>query len=461
MPPARLISCTYAGLTVPSTGYLVTGVHGLEGSYDRLAFDLDVVVYADDAATLATRAAALKEAFRKPDQDLSVTIGGATFTSGSQSGSTLLNSRSRWRLLPTFRTKLSQGFRVEAEGELPADLTGRAGRRTSSVRVITEPEEWLRVELEATWTALPAQPSAEAQARAQWVPWSDAIKTALGGAWQASSEVSFERDDQDKVCTGRAGYRQQVIDEGASGADHASYRVTSYLVSTDRTYTRAWTGSKAQAPWPATVTFEVSVKKSVTTDLKAVWAGSVRAYLGQLLLRGDLAGGEPKHVGESVRFDVWNNRIAGSVTYLVLMSPVLEAVRSTTYAVFHGKSLVPILGQDQDEKEEHTGPRVTKWSVTMRTVERAGSNMIDDVMVPQAVSEAEGEGYVLIDHVEHDEPTTYLLQGGDSFDVVERARVYNFQWKSKGRPTTGGRSSGRRVVTGGNTSYPGASGGSG
>lgn len=425
MTAPRLLTITYAGLALPASGYQITGVHTLDKSYDRFALEFDVVAQASTEAALKTLTDALEAAYRNPDQDLSVTVNSQSFVSGSHSSNTLMSSRARCRLLPTFRSAFSRCYRCTVEAILPADRTGRNGRQGSTVRVSTDKAGIKSLAVSAVYTALSTN-SASAQGTASFATYTASLKTALGGTWQTTEGVEYEHDDQDKVATFSAAYRQQIRDEGTS-ADETSFEVLTYRVTDERPQSDG--GADVRAPYQLAVEFSVAVKSSVTVDLRDVYRTTIRAYIKSLAAVGMTEASTPEVISDEVNYNFWDNTVSGVLRLTALPSAVLRVEKLTSEEAFLGIALLPVFGENKHERVRHDGPADRRRFVQIAVLELEGSNRVDEIE-EAALAEAEGAGFILVrrGRGRTDKKIEGPLNGDAVYHLVERTRVLEFQY---------------------------------
>lgn len=445
--PTRKVAVTYGGLTIGvggTSGYVLHDVHRLEESYTSFSFEATVVLRSSSVSGLATLDTNLRAAWTKPDQDdFVVAIGGTNFVSYSHTANTWLDPKAELVLLDRFRSQLSRAYLFRITAELPADLSGRAGRRDSSWRIGVLPTGQKTLSITATYTALSTPTSAYATAVADFVgTYAAAIQTIAGGTWVETQAVNYDADDQNKVCTATASYQQRLINDSALGAADATIEVRSYRCVVERPEGRVQTNSGARPLVSVRVLYDVDVQTSTT--LQTAYEMSVLPYLSTLVTSHTDVLGSPVVASESPEFDPWASRISGSVSYLVAETRLLTATKRISGTETTGVSLAPKLSrQNQWLKQKFDGPRVRTRSIEVFTRELAGGNAHQQ-FVDAARKEAEAAGYhhLVTDTVVED--VEVPNRRGNVLRLVERGSVIRLEYGELDKTSS---QRGRRPIT--------------
>lgn len=450
--PTRLNSFTYGGNKVgESTAFQITDIHTFEKTYETLSVEFDIVTIAATATALNTAVAAFETAWRKPNQTFKITIDSIDFLDLSHAANTGFNSRTSIQLIPTHRSKLSRAYTVRVDVGFPADLAGQEGRQDSTVSTSIDGSGNRFLSVSARYTAV-AGDAALAKALAEFATYVGTIQTLVAAAstWQATEREEVTFDDQNKVATITGNFRtQDNINESAIGADDPQFEVEAYEIITERPSERAMAGSNALPLTRATVSFSVAVKASVTKDLKTVFAEKIRPYLKTLLTtKADATGvTQPITSFEAPRYDAWNNRITGSISYLIPASSMVSANQRITEQEFIGNSLVPVLSKDRFEKDLHTGPAQRVRTVIIRTVELNKGGGIKK-FIAAAKKKAEADGYLAIqEDTESDSIRLKVAGVAEQLVLIEQAAIMRFEFRSKKRPNSGKKSQKGRTLT--------------
>jgi len=367
---ARLVGVTYAGLTVgrsqTDSSYTLSGRYGFSETYEEATVTFQVEVSNTTRATFLASEAALVAAYTKPEQALAVVLEATTRHSFSHSANTGFNARPR--ITKTHGTGNSARYRCEVTVELPADLTGRAGRQESSVEVETSASGQDSVVIEGTWTAVGAN-DARAQYLANINAYTSSVLSSLGGTWNQVRSRAIN-DTDDKVLKFNLEYIELIFDEGVGTLD-----VTA-LKNQDLSITRAIRGindstTSLGAPTPLTevhVVYSTDVDKDVTTDLEGLWSSTVRPHI--VNQAGIHAGGGTTVItSERPTFDGPRNRIGATMTLLVSKGGNFVRVRETTTDVIEqGLLFRAVWSGDPFERDMYQGPkshvRTVVWTYT-------------------------------------------------------------------------------------------------
>src|SRR3990172_3654784 len=104
-------------------------------SYPDLSVEFGFILTAASGVDMASQIDAVEADLRKPDQRLRLLSGSNTFLDFNPSDNTGFNIRaeiSKAGDKPEMDTNISRAYSVRITGNLPADLSGRNGRQTST-----------------------------------------------------------------------------------------------------------------------------------------------------------------------------------------------------------------------------------------------------------------------------------------------------------------------------------------
>jgi len=435
----RTLTIAYGGVTVgTSTSYDLREIMEVSETYEQTTVVCLVTFDAADTASVQMLDDALRAAFTKPDQDLVVTLNGQTWLSLSHSGHTGFNARVQLVPLPEYFSTRSYGYRVTFQVRLPADLSGRAGRQTSRWSTSTRPTGQKLLAVEATYTALSGVGTALATAQADFATYVAALQAVVTGTWVETQAVSFDLDDQNKVCVARAEYQQRLIDDSLTGADDTTFEVRGYTISVERPESKVMRNSGALPLARVSVTFGADVDTGST--IKATYTDRILPYLAALITSHADVVGTPKVARESVEFDPWRNTLQGTVTYLAAQTSLISASKRIRGRENSGETLVPKLNRNEPfDKAQYTGPRYRIRTVEIVTIELFGGTR-HDTLVRQAQRDLERQGYVWKDTETVEADTQVPTARGDSYTFTERATVLTLEF---GKVSTGGAGAGR------------------
>lgn len=195
------ISIVYGSLTVGGTSdYLIDGPVFVEEEYTRAAVEFAIVI-TGTTATLQTAAAAVEAAFRKPRQDLTVTLNGTLWLSLKQSDNTGLDAEPRVMKVEDLpvQTGNSRRYRIRIEFGMPADNISTSGRRYSSVALEYGPQRRMKVTISGVWTAVTGT-AAYTGYVANIEAYVTTVLSGIGGSsWEKLQEPEIKRNETDKV----------------------------------------------------------------------------------------------------------------------------------------------------------------------------------------------------------------------------------------------------------------------
>ena len=311
----RTLAFTYGSLSVGAgqsdANYTLTGLYDFDEGYSVALLSFRVAVNSATVGGFLSSEAALIAAYTKPDQKLEVVLSSTTRHTydPSTSVNTGFNQRATCERVPNHRlnTDRSGMYECSVTVDLPADLSGRAGRMSSRINVSEDPSGRRTCTVTGVYTAL-----SNVQARAQFAAQIDAYATTgviggLGGVWDLVGDRDAESDDQDKHLRFVRVYREIKHDQSAEGTDLAAVVNPSMIIRRALVATESPVGT-AEPPARLQVEYSADVKFSSTTDLDALWRDTIRPYA---LTEIERIADTPLWAvnEETVRFDPDNNRL--------------------------------------------------------------------------------------------------------------------------------------------------------
>lgn len=364
---ARLLAFTYGALTIGNGGssaYHLTGRYRFNHDYDRGSLTFEVVVQADDHADFVAAETALLDAYRLPDQALSVVLSATTRHSFDPAANSGFNLRASARKIGGEEdTALSAKYECVVTVELPANLTGRAGRRSSSVNVSTTTSGRRDVTITGVYTAL-ANNAARAQFAAQVDTFCNSILTDLGGTWEKVGTPLAETDDQNKVIRFTRSYAEVVYAQAASlVANHPALIQPRLSIRRSRASLQSITGGEPLRE--ITVDFAASVVQ-VSADLTNLWESAVRPFMIREVERLS-GGGTIAVIRETPVYGLNERDIAASMTLLVSVG-LLKARISVSDSHDLGLIFKPVWSGNPFERDEYKGPESFVRVVTKRAL---------------------------------------------------------------------------------------------
>ena len=218
MPLGSTFTITYGGFTVGGSGnYELHNPYVIDKAFTSLRLSFSVVVTASSHSGLKSASDALEDAFRKRDQNLTISLGGSSWT--YTFGSNILNTTATAVKSgdPQADRGVSRMYNCTVLGELPAE--DQDGLRDLQVGVRYEPGRQQFVSMTGTYTALSGT-KALAKYKAEFDSEAATILTAIDGSatWELVSE-DVSRDRNDHVCTFSRQYAQLIYDQSSAGRD--------------------------------------------------------------------------------------------------------------------------------------------------------------------------------------------------------------------------------------------------
>lgn len=427
----RLIAMTYGDLTVSTSDsdFEFHDVHLASGAYDEASCSFVLVLTAASTASLKANRAELEDAFSRPNEAFSLTVNSQVLYSWDPAADSGFLTRASWELLDTHRSDKSCAYRVTVSAQLPADETGKGGRREASVTITPSPEGIERVAFEAVYTALSGT-GATATAEANFPTWVAAEKSALGITnWAAETGLEIvDTTSDDKVARARQVYREILLDQDGSGAVSSTLRNPVYTVDVVRQAGPNSPGYGAEALVVVRARASTGVVKT-ETDLESVYQSTVKPYMETLASAKGNPGGAVHEIGEDVNLDPHNNRIEAEVEYLVPVSSLHSLRIERSERVISGKTIHPVANASAYAADIDEGPAFKSRRVSVSTIEDRGASQGIDRIVAAEVSAAESAGFVFLESDGPDVPIRYELSGGGNvLELVERVRVLSFRY---------------------------------
>lgn len=363
----RLLSFTYGTLTVGNGGsadYHLTGRYRFGQDYDRASLVFEVVVQNDDADLFLAAEAALVAAYRTPDQALLVVLSATTRHSYAPVSNTGFNTRASARKLGGPEdTATSAKYECSVSIELPASLTGRGGRRSSSVNVSTTTSGRRDVTVTGVYTAL-ANNAARAQFAASVDTYCQSILTGLGGTWERVGTPTAESDDQDKTIRFTRSYAEVVYPQAATLV--AAYpALLQPRLSLRRARASLQSITAAEPLREVVADFTASVVNS-SADLVNLWESAVRPFMISEVERLS-GGGTVAVVREAPLYGLNERQVSASMTMLVSVG-LLKARISVSDSEDLGQLHKPVWSGNPYERDQYQGPMSFVRVVTKRAL---------------------------------------------------------------------------------------------
>jgi hypothetical protein len=363
MPAAREFEITYGafvigGSTATGMARLIDKQIEFGQSFTRAWVRFQFIVQNQTLANFNNECLAVEAAFRIPNGEFLVTLGGVTWISLSHTNSTGFDAKPEVEKREALGTTgRSRRYTVRIDFEKPADNAGTSGRRDSSVAVDYEPSRKRNVTISGTWTA-GGGGDARTYYMAQIDAFCNAAISALGGTYKLAAEPRAEHNWTGKLLQFSRVYEEILYDVGATDANvlKAECTISRHLVAPGDT-------RGAQRLARASVTWSCWINKAIT-DLKGEWNTLKPALLDKV--RTDLGASSLALIEESPRLDPVHNRIEATLEVEASTGGnLLESSVTTEDFWDTGKVLVPAWKDDPDNlaKYEFSGP--AKYVVTV------------------------------------------------------------------------------------------------
>lgn len=280
----RLLSFTYAGLTIGAgqsgSAYHLTGRYRFRHEYGSASLVFEVAIQHDTRASFLTAEADLLTAYRKPDQALVVELDSTERHAYDPADNSGFLARANVRKLGGQEdTANSSRYECSVVVQLPADLSGRAGRQSATVDVSTTPSGRRSCTITGVYTAL-SNNAARAQFAAQIAAYATSVLSGLGGTWELVGTPQASTDDQDKILTFSRRYEEVIYAQSAAGTDAAALVGPRLRIRRSKSAANSTQALGGAADWiRLDVSYSTAVDKAETTDLLALWRDTIRPWI--------------------------------------------------------------------------------------------------------------------------------------------------------------------------------------
>jgi hypothetical protein len=351
-------SVTIGGVA-SGTDYHLFRKHELDISYPVAVVEFDVLVTAATDAEYDSRVTALVAEFRTPRQKLEIILGSQTIYTYDPGAATNTGFDARPSISKPeseFDTARSVLFRCRVEVDLPADLSGQAGRREASVKLRTLDSGKRQVEFVGVYTAL-STALARAQYEAQIDTYCDGINTGIDGTatWAQLDTEEAEANDTNKVLSYRRLYEEVIYDESNSATNDTA--LIGPLLQIEVGEVAAPGGAADSSTRPGreiTLAYRVAVDKD--TDLKTKWDSTIRPYLIEEMR--NLAGGSIVLLNLTPRYDPTNNRLTAMARARCYSGTSRVMYRDEVHDYLSlGKRLIPLADGLEHTYRKYLGPK--------------------------------------------------------------------------------------------------------
>lgn len=345
----RSIGVTYAGLIIGKDqvddSYNLAGKIRYREQYDQASIEFEVVVSNSNQTTFLAAEAALRAAYTKPDQALTAVLGSATRyaadpTAGASGNTGFLTRPSCRKQGSAVDTAYSSLWLCTVAWTLPADLSGRSGRRDGAIEISTNPAGIRTVTFVGTYTALTSNDS-----YAQYLSAVDTwISSELpAGTFELVGIPQVRYDDQDKILIFRHVYKEVIANQAVGVLDHASIVNPRLIVRRQRSSADQTATFAAESLIGLVAQFSCSVDIAQSTDLKTTWETVIRPRVFEAVR--ELSGiSALAWIAEDFSPDIYENTISATLGFQGSPSPGLHQARIETDDDNElGKILYPVL----------------------------------------------------------------------------------------------------------------------
>jgi hypothetical protein len=315
-PPSK-ISVVYGGITMGGANvdkWRITAFHSVRDSFRDGLLSFTVRIRGSSPTVYETNHDDLLAACAKRHVDASLVLGDRTLINWSHSGSTGFNStcdvakeggrgdtpRSSWR-------------RVSIRVQKPFAQSGFDGRVEGNASVSEDESEIMSLTVRGTWTAQAGGNAAYTQAAAQYDTFAGSFRTIFGGMWERIGRPQIAVDEDNKICSISSVYRQVIFNQSSGTLDNSAIVAPNLRLSRTRVFPGNFSAAQVQPLVPVRCSFDCAVRRSVTTDLKTLWANTIRPYLIQLILSMPGISREGALVSDRVSFDFPRNRLSAEL----------------------------------------------------------------------------------------------------------------------------------------------------
>lgn len=363
------IAITWGDFTVGGilSGYQLDGPYVIEKSFTTLRLTFTVLVVASGVSSLQAASEALEDAYQKRDQDLSISMGGDSWS--YEHGTDILNSVCSATKTgnPDTDRGGSRAYSVTISGELPAN--DRDGLRDLDVNVDFTPARQQIVTMRGSYTAFEGTKASE-----QYTNEFDAeAATILSGVGEGPFELVDEQRSQDRndhLCTFSRQYMQVISPQSAVGLDDPNI-VDHRVQFTDLSQHPGDSRPGVFRMRRVIGTYDCSVIIEAGA-LRQVWDSTVRPHIIELFRSGFSP--QVFCIEEArVSFDETGRRISASLQFLYQKSggdKVVEVTQSVAIREQRTIDYTPVHNQDEFAFEADVGwaSRERVWQRTVYVI---------------------------------------------------------------------------------------------
>ena len=404
------LTIIYGGVTIGgSTARQITEWTKEEHDYVSGAFEFEFVTTVASDAAFATELNTIRDEFRKPRQDLTVTQNASTILSRSHSANTGLDTNPRIiKDGDPADTGRSRHFRVRIEYELPADNVSTSFRRGSTIVVNYTPSRRRTVTITGIYTAnsTDGTTAADTQYFAQIATAEDTLLDTVDSVatWERVGQPQVEYFETRKVMHFTRVYREVNVAQSLSATDDAEIIDPQLIITREQmapgdsfesglSYGGGGQGGSSipgqtslqpSSPTPrsvsrpvkrpilVTLTYDCSVDIT-NVSLNTKYTGVIRPFLINQAGRTEGAGGVCI-LDEKVDFDRYENRISVVMQCIAYTTVIIEQKITYQDISADGYVFAPTTSADVFAYYEYPGPAVRQMIVTEERKEVVASS---------------------------------------------------------------------------------------
>lgn len=426
-----------------TTSYELDKVYTLVEDFETGSFEFTLCVAEASEAAFAASCQAVEAAFRKPRQDLIVTLGATQLLARthSQTTQTALDTFPRITKIEEGASGRSRKYTVRVEYGMPADNIGTFGRRSSQMRVERSPARRYEVTFTGTYTATAGESASDNYLTNIDIFCNSRLLAAFGLEVGTTIELVSEEyapNETDKVVTFRRVYRECLFPQSPSVAaprDTARVVDQSFNISFADTApgdapVQVIEGALSSAHGRArrwrkvTATYSAHLHSAVTVNPDAEWNQFILPWIVKQMRRLLPVAGHLV-ITDQERTPTYDaNLIQGTVSGWVVASDFSEAYVSIEDRIESGEQLVGAWTKDPYSYYQFTGPAVWQRTVSEKYVRLQADFPIEPADPP------EGFSYIKTPIITKRAPKDLGLVGfgAESLRVYELERVTVWQF---------------------------------
>ena len=327
--------------------YQLLGAYVIDRSYRAFRLVFDVLVVSTSADGLKSASETLELAFRKRDEDLTITMGSSVFT--FTAGTSYFNpiaSISKSGDSDTDRG-VSRAYTCVVEAELPSDDDG-TGLLEVRYNVDFEPSRQQVVTIEGAYTA-----TSGATALANYNSNGDTLATTFLGTLTGSpvmelSDETFDQDRNNTVCNFTRQYTQLLADQSKSGRDDTSI-VDHRMIFTEQAQHPGDTREGIFRLRRVVGAYDCALDIDVTTNLQSTFKSKVRPHVLSLF-KSNFTPSVFAVEDFRVSYDETTKRMSVSIQFLYQKAggtDVVEVSQSVAYREQRTIDYTPTHGEEE------------------------------------------------------------------------------------------------------------------